>query len=155
MTRAIVDPGELPEVKEVLGMLAEAGPSHPERTAGEPSPHRDFPAHRTHFFCPGPQVLVRYPDGIYVEFRPGWASRSRAPQVHGEGVLVRGARLDINVMLDEDLSWSSGWITLSDAVSGAEADKVPPRVREAAVALCRRRAKEARQALALTRRAAS
>jgi hypothetical protein len=60
---------------------------------------------------------------------------------------VRGVKLDIQVMLDADLSWSSGWITLHGAASGAEADKVPARVREAAVALCRRRAQEAREAL--------
>ena len=157
MTRRMVDPGELPEVKEVLGLLAETGPAHPERSAGEPSPHWDFPAYRTHFFCPGPQVLVRNPDGVYVEFRPGWADpgwapRSRAPQVHGSGVLVRDVKLDINVMLDDDLSWSSGWITLSDARGtdyGEPADAVPARVRDAAVALCRRRAKEAREALGI------
>ena len=150
MTRRIVDPGELPEVKDLLGLLAEAGPPHPERDADEPSPHWDFPAYRTHFFCPGPQVLVRNPDGIYVEFRPGWDGRARAPHVHGTGVLVRGVKLDIQVMLGDDLGWSSGWISLSDARGtdyGEPADAVPARVRDAAVALCRRRAKEAREAL--------
>lgn len=163
MTRRIVDPGELPEVKELLGRLAEVDqvgtPAHVKDRFGEltaeldaeglpPAPAYTFPEYTTYFWCDGPVIPVRFADGVTVEFRPGSPYFPRQAKVHGRGIDIRGLRLDFDVDMAPDGELASilrPWKTGVNGVDGAE--DVPERYRVALLALCKRRAKEAREAL--------
>lgn len=101
------------------------------------------------YFWPGadPAVTARSGDGVSVEFRP-YTSSPRLARVQFAGLEVRGLRLDVEASVDPDgrIVSFQGWKTgVSGAGGGGD---LPVKVREAALALCRRRAREARQAIA-------
>jgi hypothetical protein len=98
--------------------------------------------------APGPVVSVRFPDGGLAEFRPGgdWPRNAR---VRYAGLMVKDLSLEVDANVDhEGKVWSSSvWKT---DVAGADGGSdIPVKIRESAEALCRRRAREAREALRL------
>lgn len=120
------------------------------RPEGKPAPEPEtpeytFPEYTTYFWCDGPVIPVRFPDGITVEFRPGNPYFPQQAKVSGRGISVRGLLLDLDVDISPDGTPASilrPWKTGVNGVDGAE--DVPARYQEAAMALCKRRAKEAR-----------
>jgi hypothetical protein len=97
---------------------------------------------------PGPAVQVRFGDGVMVEFRPAtdWPHIAR---VKFAGVEVRGLRLDVEADLDPGGDWHS-FSTWKTGVAGVDGGAdVPVKVRDAALALCRRRAREARDVISV------
>jgi hypothetical protein len=164
MTRRIVDPGELPEVRDLLARLAEVDrvitPEHVSRRFGElitdldaeGPPANPAPlwveAHLLFWPWPGPAVQVTTPDGITVEFRPGSPYWPRNATVTGRGIDIKGLRLDLDADITpggEPARIFRPWKTGVAGIDGA-AD-VPERYVTAAWALCKRRAREAREAL--------
>lgn len=109
-----------------------------------PTPGWDFPAHKTWFWCDGPQILARFPDGLEVEFRPG-SGFPQVARVHGAGIDIKGLRLDLDLDVNPDGTPASilrPWKTGVNGVDGAE--DVAGKYRDAALKLCRQRAADAR-----------
>lgn len=128
------------KTRELLTARPEGTPA-PERPA---TPAYTFPEYTTYFPWAGPVIPVRFPDGMTAEFRPG-SPFPRVAKVHGQGIDIKGLLLDISVDIDPDgkpVSILRPWKTGVNGVDGAE--DVPEKYREAAMALCRTRAKEAR-----------
>lgn len=104
-------------------------------------------------FAPGagPVVSVRFADGVMVEMRPQAAEThwvARSARVQFSGLAVKGLLLDVdaNVSPDGTVWQFSGWRTGVTGIDGG--GDLPRTTREAALALCRRRAREAREATA-------
>jgi hypothetical protein len=115
----------------------------PSRTAAQ------YPDGGHTYFWAGadPAVTVRSGDGVSVEFRP-YTGSPRLARVQFAGLEVKGLRVDVDASVDPDgrIVSFQGWKT---GVSGADGGgDLPANVREAAQALCRKRAREARRAIA-------
>jgi hypothetical protein len=107
----------------------------------------------------GPQLQVRFPDGVIVETR--WFAgfpdphTGQVPPPHpyirvlASGLEVAGQQLDIQAHLGQDGKTVQGWISKTGVAGG---DDLTAKVREAAERLIRRRDREARE---LTRNAAA
>lgn len=94
----------------------------------------------------GPVVTVRFADGGQADFLAG-SEWPQSAQVRYGGLEVQGLRVDVraDVAPDGKVWASSVWKT---DVAGADGgNDVPVKVRDSAMALCRRRAREARAAL--------
>jgi hypothetical protein len=129
----------MPQPRELLVARPEGRPA-PERV----TPAYTFPEYTTYFPWPGPVIPVRFPDGITAEFRPG-SPFPQVAKVHGQGIDIEGLLLDFTVDITPDSTPASlvrPWKTGVSGVDGAE--DVAERYREAVLALCQRRAKEAR-----------
>jgi len=111
-----------------------------------PTPSWTFPEYTTWFYGDGPVIPVRFPDGIEVEFRPGTSWIPGIAAVRGRGIDIKGLLLDIDVMIGPDgkphNSILRTWKTGVNGIDGAE--DVAEKYRTAAMALCRKRAAEAR-----------
>lgn len=94
----------------------------------------------------GPLVTVRFPDGGQADFRPG-NSHPGSAHVRYDGHDVQGLRVDIWADVDPDgKAWASSvWKTDVAGIDGG--GDIPEKVRDSAMALCRRRAREARDAM--------
>lgn len=94
----------------------------------------------------GPVVTVRFPDGGQADFRPG-SSHPGSAHVRYDGRDVQGLKVDVWADVDPDgKTWASSvWKTGVAGIDGG-AD-IPEKVQESAMALCRKRAREAREAL--------
>lgn len=128
----------MPKTRELLVARPEPEPE-PE------TPAYTFPEYTTYFWCDGPVIPVRFPDGLTVEFRPGSPWFPQRAAVHGRGIDIKGLRLDFDLDVNPDGTPASilrPWKTGVNGVDGAE--DVAEKYREAVMALCRRRAKEAR-----------
>ncbi len=108
----------------------------------------DYPdgAYASFSVDPGPVVQVRFADGGTAEFRAGGAHPGSA-HVRYDGHDVQGLRADIWADVDPDGNvWASSvWKTDVAGIDGG-AD-IPGKVRDSAMVLCRRRAREAREAM--------
>lgn len=110
----------------------------------------------------GPQLQVRFPDGVIVETRwlPGFPDprTGQVPpphpyiQVLASGLEAAGQQLDIQAHLGQDGKTVNGWISKTGVAGADGGDDLTVKVREAAEALIRRRDREARE---LIRRAAA
>ena len=105
------------------------------------------------WFAPsaGPVVSVRFPDGVMVELRPEAAEApwvARSARVQFSGLAVKGLRLDVEASVSPDGNvWQfSGWKTGVTGIGGG--GDLPGSTQEAALALCRKRAREAREVIA-------
>jgi hypothetical protein len=124
---------------------ADAGPPRPAEAV--------YPDGGRASFAPGagPVVSVRFPDGVMVELRPQAAEAhwvARSARVQFRGLAVKGLPLDVDASVSPDGSvWQfSGWKTGVTGIDGG--GDLPGTTREAALALCRRRARQAREAIA-------
>lgn len=110
------------------------------------SPQYPDGAYMPHRPQDGPVVTVRFPDGGQADFRAGNCHPGSA-HVRYNGRDIQGLRVDVWADVDPDgRVWaSSAWKTDVAGIDGG-AD-VPSKVRDSAMALCRRRAREAREAM--------
>lgn len=94
----------------------------------------------------GPLVAVRFPDGGQADFRPGSCHPGSA-HVRYDARDVEAMQVDVWADVDPDgTAWASSvWKTGVAGIDGG-AD-VPDKVRDSAMALCRKRAREAREAM--------
>ncbi|HEY2087000.1 MAG TPA: hypothetical protein VGH54_13400 [Mycobacterium sp.] len=94
----------------------------------------------------GPVVTVRFADGGQADFRAGsdWPRNAR---VRYRGLEVHELRVDVDVDVNPDgRVWASSiWKTDVAGIDGG--NEVPQKVRDSVEALCRKRAREARQSM--------
>ncbi len=129
-------------------------PGHHAPGEGPPrSTEAVYPDGGRAWFAPsaGPVVSVRFADGVMVEMRPQAAEThwvARSARVQFRGLAVKGLLLDVDASVSPDGTvWQfSGWRTDIAGIDGG--GDLPGTTREAALALCRRRAREAREATA-------
>jgi hypothetical protein len=112
------------------------------------APARTFPPYQNTVYFPweGPEILVRFPDGVAVEFRPGSPYFPRNAKVSADGIDIKGQQLDFKITVKPDGELASvvrPWKTGVAGIDGAE--DVTQARKDAVAALCRKRAKEARQ----------
>jgi hypothetical protein len=103
-------------------------------------------AYVPHGLQDGPVITVGFADGGQADFRPG-GCRPGSAHVRYDGHEVQGLRVDIWADVDPDgKTWASS-VWKSDVAGIDGGADVPEKVRDSAMALCHRRAREAREAL--------
>jgi len=111
--------------------------------------HHEFPDGGHVYLSPDqwPLVTVRFPDGGQADFRTG-SEWPRHVRILYRGMDVKGLRVDVDAGIDPDGKVSSLSLWKTDVAGADGGCDVPATVRESVTALCRRRAREARSALA-------
>jgi hypothetical protein len=97
----------------------------------------------------GPLVTVRFPDGGQADFLAG-GSRPGSTRVRYNALDVDGLLVDVSADVDPDGKIWASWLWKTGVAGVDGGADVPAGVRDKITALCRRRAREARQALRVT-----